>query len=56
MEAVKINNMYIPETCMNCPLATLDSYGYRICFVTEVNVTNNYWDRNDRCPMEKVEE
>ena len=57
MSYLKIKNMSMPESCLNCPLSILDNYGYRHCFVTEYNVTDEceYKERHHHCPLEEIE-
>lgn len=55
---VLIKNMYLPESCLKCPLSLMDTYGQHICFITENIVDNHiyYGERDTECPMEQVEE
>lgn len=55
--AVKIKDMTVPDNCMACLLASLQSTsGARYCLVTNYNVTNKEYERHDECPMEEVED
>ena len=59
MSGLFIKDMCLPQHCGECPFALLDHYGYRRCYVTESNVTDNAtWaeDRPGDCPMEEREE
>ena len=59
MAGVIIKDMWLPEHCGKCPMALLNAYGDRRCFITDSNVTNNAtWaeERHDRCPMVEMEE
>lgn len=59
MSGIFIKDMSLPEHCGQCPLALLNGWGERHCFVTDSNVTGNAtWaeDRPGDCPMEEREE
>lgn len=58
MSGIFIKDMWLPEHCGKCPLALLDGYGERKCFVTESDVTGNAtWagDRASDCPMREMD-
>ena len=57
--SVKIKDMYLPDSCVVCPLCLLNSYGNgRFCFATgkEFDINRDSYDRYDDCPMEEVED
>ena len=59
MSGIFIKNMFMPRHCGRCPLALLDGYGDRVCFITESDVTSNAtWleERPNDCPMEERKE
>lgn len=58
MSGIKIKNMYLPKSCLSCPLALLDKYADHHCFVTGYNVTLSceYDERHSECPMEEIED
>lgn len=58
MSGIFIKDMFLPAHCGACPLALLDSYGYRSCYVTDSDVTRLavYEERSGDCPMEEREE
>ena len=59
MAGLFIKDMYLPEHCGECPLALLNSYGERFCFVTDADVTRcDGWveTRHGNCPMEERED
>ena len=61
MSGIFIKDMWLPEHCGACPLAMLNGYGERRCFVTDSTVTefdSNGWPggRSGDCPMIEVEE
>lgn len=58
MNGVFIEEMNLPNHCCECPLALLDSYGYRNCFITGYNVSEEAYLLNERhymCPMSEIE-
>jgi hypothetical protein len=58
MTGVFIKDMFMPGHCGRCPMALLNHYGERTCFITESDVTDNAtWieDRPDDCPMREME-
>ena len=59
MSGLFIKDMSLPMHCGLCPLALLDVWGYRKCFITESDVTGHAtWMecRSGDCPMEEREE
>ena len=54
--SVRIRGMRIPENCVSCPLALLNNYGERVCYVTEEDVTEMFYDRHDKCQIEEVDD
>lgn len=59
MSGIFIKNMWMPEHCGKCPMALLDGYGERHCYVTDTCVTNcDGWtyNRSEDCPLEERDE
>ncbi len=59
MSGLFIKDMSLPEHCGKCPLALLNGWGERYCFVTDHDVTAcDGWtyNRHSECPMEEREE
>lgn len=54
--ATKIKGLRVPEACINCPFALLNSWGERQCYVTDADVTDLIHDRHDECPMDEVDD
>ena len=57
--SVKVKDMYLPDSCVVCPLCILNNHGNeRVCFVTgnQVDITFDSWSRSSECPMEAVED
>ena len=57
MSGIIIEGMSIPNSCVECPLAMLNRYHERFCFVTEsmANI-DPFYGRPDDCPMKELEE
>ena len=56
MSGVIVKDMTMPESCAECPLAMLNHYRERYCFVTESIVDiDPFYGRKDNCPMTEIE-
>lgn len=57
MNAIKIEGMNMPKSCIECPLMMLMGFGERYCFVTDQQAEiDPFYGRPDHCPMEEIKE
>ena len=54
---IKGDSCSIPPNCMVCPAAIPNNFHEIRCYYNEnLNVTNNYFERHDHCPMVEVDD
>ena len=48
-------DMDMPRSCMGCPLASVGSFGYDFCYITDRIVYGFINERPDFCPLKECE-